>query len=91
MTELGNMTAEEWFAELTATLAGSDWIAMFPGISQDGSSCFVDLINVGAREARPVRLCLERFMTAEARRAEILRCIHTGHTAGGGGGGDVAA
>jgi hypothetical protein len=84
------MTAEEWFEELTAALAGTNWIAMFPKVSEDGCSCCADLINVGAREARSVRLPLERFVSTDMRRAEILRCIQTGRTTGNGGS-DVAA
>ena len=69
------MTTEQWETELTAVLADSGWIARWPGVSQDGSTCFADLHHVSAQQTRQVLMRFERFMTAEARRTEILRRI----------------
>jgi len=69
------MTVEHWTTELTKFLAGTGWVARWPGVSQDSASVWADLKDTNSNATRQVLLRLEGFLTVESRRDEIQRRI----------------
>jgi hypothetical protein len=67
------MTDQEWHTELTAALAGTDWIVQAAKITLGFPHAFAALQNRVTNVVRAIKLPLGTFPTPEARAAEIRR------------------
>ena len=75
------MMNTEWTNELLVALQGTGWIAQWPGVADDSSMYFADVVSITMRERRYVSLSRDRFPTVEARRAELIRQLSTSRRA----------
>ena len=67
------MTAIEWRDELTETLAGTDWVLHWSGVSPEYPVCLADVRHRTTNESKQIELSRDVFRTRERRQAEARR------------------
>ena len=67
------MTGPQWESEVAKALVGSDWAAAYANVTQDMNDCLLEARHRRSGECRHVAVNAGRFLTPEARQAEVRR------------------